>query len=113
MCFLKIRNELSHSISVELPEIDIKKDISKIINILFPYFPTCLKVLDDQKSPWYEVEILWSHRPRRVSLYSEDTLIRSNYFIESIFDVKEEKLYPRITIPIPSIRSIEAIFGKI
>lgn len=107
----EIRNRLSHHIAVELPSIDIRKDISKVIFMLFSSFPTCIRVYSTQRSPWYDAEILWNYMPKRVSVYSEKKLSESYYFVEPTWKIQMEKLHPRVSIPVPPIRLIEEILS--
>jgi hypothetical protein len=107
----EIRNKLSHQISVELPEIDIRKDILRLVCMLSSSFPTCIRIYNTKRSPWYEAEMLWIRLPRLVSVFSEEKLSESDYFIEPIWEVKEE-IRPIMRVPIPPIESIKGIFRK-
>jgi tetratricopeptide (TPR) repeat protein len=109
---MEIRNRLIHDILFKFPETDIRKDFLRIINAFLPIFPTCITVLDTQKSPWYDAEILWNDMPRRISLYSEKKLTKSNYLVEQIWKIEEKKIFPEKIIPIPPIKSIQDIFLK-
>ena len=109
---VSIRNKLAHDLSNESLENNILEEISKIIIILFASFPTFVTVLNSQKHPWYDVEVVWNHFPKRITLYSKEQLKKDKYFIEPTWDVKHKKIYPRIITPVPPIESIENLFIK-
>jgi len=98
---VEIRNNLTHEFINKLPSINVTEDIPKIMYSLLGSFPTCLSVKDNRKRPWYDVEILWSQLPRRISLYYEEELKRDNcYYIEPNPKIIDNKIRPSVAIPI-------------
>jgi len=95
---VKIRNKLTHEFIREFQEFDIVKDTSKIMYGLLCSFPTCIKVTNIRKIPWYDCEILWSQLSKRVSLYSNEKLEKGNYYVEPILEVRDNELRPKIII---------------
>ena len=93
---VEIRNDLSHEFISKLSELDIVEDTSKVMFSLLQAFPTCINVISTKKKPWYNVEIIWSQLPRRVTLYSDEKLEKGYYYTEPMLEIVENKLYPRI-----------------
>jgi len=93
---VEIRNDLSHEFISKLSELDIVEDTSKVMFSLLQAFPTCINVISTKKKPWYNVEIIWSQLPRRVTLYSDEKLEKGYYYAEPMLEIVENKLYPRI-----------------
>ena len=96
---IPIRNNLSHDLIKELQKFDISEDTSKIMFSLLYSFPTCIKVIDTRKKPWYVIDILWNQLPKRVTLYSEHEIEKGNYYIEPISEVRDNQLQPKLIIP--------------
>ena len=98
---VEIRNNLSHEFTDKLPYTDIVEETSKIMYSLLSSFPTFLIVKDDKKKPWYDVEIMWSQLPRRISVYYEGELKRNNcYYTVPDPQIIDNKLRPSVVIPI-------------
>ncbi|CAB3287212.1 protein of unknown function [Methanocaldococcus lauensis] len=100
---VNIRNRLTHDFTGDIPEdIDIKEDTLKIMYGILKAFPTCIKIINDKKKPWYNVELIWNQLPKKVSLYSEKDLKKGElYFIEPYsYIIDKNKMHPKIH-PIP------------
>ncbi len=95
-----LRNSLTHDWSDEYSDIDIVNDISKIFLDLILAFPTTIKILNPMKKPWYDIEINWNKFPKLISIFSEDELENSGYYLEPNLNVTDShKLYPSFIIP--------------
>lgn len=94
---VEIRNNLSHEFIDKLPEIDIVQECSRIMFRLLQSFPTCINVIETRKKPWYDVEVVWSQLPRRITIYFDGkTLEKGYYYAEPMLEVMENKLYPKV-----------------
>ncbi|WP_456467836.1 tetratricopeptide repeat protein [Archaeoglobus sp.] len=104
----EIRNRLSHSIFKEQQKLDVAEDISKIMYILLRSFPTCIRVIDSRRKPWYHVEILWNLIPKKISMYFEGNLDEGGfYYIDPMLEVFDNGIIrPKVVIAISCLESL-------
>jgi hypothetical protein len=102
---VEIRNKLTHEFVKELQGFDIVEDTLKIMYGLIYAFPTCIKVTDSKKTPWYDAEILWNQLPRRISLFSNVRLeAEGYYYLKPILEAIDNEVRPKVIIPATFIK---------
>ncbi len=92
---INIRNNISHELINKDIDFNIIEDTSKIMFSFLRAFPTCIKIINTKKMPWYNVEIIWGQLPKRVDLYSNKKLDRGYYYTDPLLKIAENKTYPR------------------
>lgn len=90
-----IRNNLTHTLTIKPPDVDIVEDCSKIMYELLFCFPSCIKIIN-KKHPWYDIEIFRYRIPRRVSLYAnKDLKVGGYYYTEPLMSIDTKEFYPK------------------
>jgi len=106
---VNIRNDLTHEFNATVPEdIDIRGDTLKIMYGTLKAFPICIRIINDRRKPWYNIEVIWNQIPKKVSLYSNTELKKDClYYIEPYSNILDKnKMHPKIIIPIEVSKDI-------
>ena len=106
---VEIRNIIIHDLIMEIPEFNIVEDISRIMYELLCTFPLCIEIINIQKKPWYDIKILWSQIPKKVSLFTELELKKGKYYyLNPTIEIIDNKLKPKFITDISeeTIRTI-------